>query len=38
MMSVFENINHAGLSTILLSVWGFVVPGVAILIVIAILL
>ena len=28
-MSVFENFNHALLSTILLSAWGFIVPGLA---------
>ncbi len=32
-MSVFENINHVWISTVLISIWGFVVPGVAILIV-----
>lgn len=28
-MSVFENINHAKISTILLSAWAFIVPGLA---------
>jgi hypothetical protein len=28
-MSVFEDINHAKISTILLSIWAFVVPGLA---------
>ena len=32
-MSVFENINHAWLSTILLSAWGFIVPGLAYIII-----
>ena len=25
-MSVFENINHVWISTVLISIWGFVVP------------
>jgi len=28
-MSVFENIDHAKISTILLSAWAFIVPGLA---------
>ena len=28
-MSVFENIDHAKISTILLSLWAFAVPGIA---------
>ena len=28
-MSVFEDIDHAKISTILLSLWAFVVPGIA---------
>ena len=28
-MSVFEDINHAKISTILISIWAFVVPGIA---------
>ena len=29
MMSVFEDIDHAKISTILLSAWAFIIPGIA---------